>query len=164
MERVVCSRCQGSGHEPERVCLGSVTIPLRTVSESNHAGTVQEKARRRKEQRHVTGMLLRAHLGTPPALPIIVLVTRIAPLELDAHDNLRTSQKYIIDSVADWLGLRSDRDPGVTWTYAQRKGAAREVGVEISLFREAGAVPSLAPAPAPRTSILRSLTPGRFPR
>jgi len=39
-----------------------------------------------------------------------------------------------MDSV-DWLGLKSDRDPRITWTYAQRRGAPREYAVGIEMFR-----------------------------
>jgi hypothetical protein len=62
-----------------------------------------------------------AGVGTPPPGPWIVTVVRLGPRELDAHDNLGTSAKGVVDEIAAWLGLGSDRDPRVTWRYAQEK-------------------------------------------
>lgn len=56
----------------------------------------------------------------------------MAPRELDDDGNV-TSLKAVRDGVADALGMKSDRDPRVTWRYAQRKGAVREYAVEIKI-------------------------------
>jgi hypothetical protein len=71
-------------------------------------------------------------------LPCVVTLTRIAPRALD-DDNLRGALKATRDEVAAWL-LVDDRDPRVTWTYAERRGAVREYAVEVSV-----AWPEVAP-------------------
>lgn len=58
-------------------------------------------------------------------------LTRIAPRELDG-DNLQSSLKACRDGVADWLGV-DDRDPRVTWSYAQRRGAPHYYAVEVQV-------------------------------
>jgi hypothetical protein len=63
-------------------------------------------------------------------LPVVVTLTRIGR-ELD-DDNLRGSLKGIRDQVADQLGVRSDRDPRITWRYAQQPGPS---GVRIHITR-----------------------------
>lgn len=74
-------------------------------------------------------------------LPAVVLLTRIAPRELD-DDNLRGALKAVRDGVADWLGV-DDRDKRVRWEYGQAKGGVKQyaVGVEISSH---GVAPALA--------------------
>jgi hypothetical protein len=62
-----------------------------------------------------------AVVGAPPVGPWVVTVVRLGPRELDAHDNLGTSAKGVVDEIAAWLGLRGDNDPRVTWRYAQEK-------------------------------------------
>ncbi len=65
-----------------------------------------------------------------PAL--VVTLTRVAPRALD-DDGAVTSLKACRDGVADALGLPNDRDPRVTWRYAQRRGKVREYAVEVRL-------------------------------
>lgn len=71
---------------------------------------------------------------------LVVKLTRVAPRELDGHDNLRTAFKPIVDGVTDALGLPNDRDPRVSWAYGQRRGAAREHLVEIELSKRSAVV------------------------
>lgn len=60
-----------------------------------------------------------------------VLLTRIAPRELDEHDGLPNAFKPVVDALTDALGRASDRDPTLVWRYAQRRGEVREAGIEI---------------------------------
>jgi hypothetical protein len=65
------------------------------------------------------------------------MLVRVAPRSLDSHDNLRSAMKGAVDGVADALGV-DDRDPRVTWSYAQErppKGApkAERYGLRIEL-------------------------------
>lgn len=61
---------------------------------------------------------------------LVVLLTRVAPRELDS-DNLQGALKHVRDGVADALGV-DDRDERVTWAPCdQRKGKA---GVVIEIF------------------------------
>jgi hypothetical protein len=84
------------------------------------------RAKRASMHRNVGFLLVAAN--APPALPVEVLLVRIAPRALD-DDNLTFAFKGIRDGVADAYGV-SDRDPRITWRYAQEKGAAA-IRIEI---------------------------------
>lgn len=125
----------------------SVTIPIRLVSEMNAREHWAKKASRVRSQRAIVTMKLRTCaltpawlLSNPAKMTASVLdstmhevtLTRIAPRPFDLHDNLRSSFKACVDSVASWLGL-DDRDPRVRWSYAQEKGAPRYYAVRIEV-------------------------------
>lgn len=101
----------------------AVTIPVKTVSESNGRDHWRVKARRVRLQRRAAWELC-PRVG----LPCIVTLVRVSPRALD-DDNLRGALKAIRDGVADRLGI-DDRDPRVEWSYAQRKGP-QSVVVEL---------------------------------
>lgn len=103
-----------------------VTLPLRTVSEANgQHGHWAARARRRKAQRGLACTVVGAHWRCSGlALPVVVVLTRIAPSSGLDDDNLRVALKSVRDGVADALGL-DDRDPRVAWQYAQRRPARR---------------------------------------
>jgi hypothetical protein len=46
---------------------------------------------------------------------------RIAPRAYDEHDNARIAFKHVIDEIAALLGLKSDSDPRVSWTFGHEK-------------------------------------------
>jgi len=108
-------------------------VPIRTVSETNRASHEHWRVRQRrtKEQR----MAVWAFMGGTfqRAGPWKVKLTRIAPRALD-DDNLAGALKAIRDQVAECLGAPNDRD-GFEWVYGQRRGLAREYGVEIEIER-----------------------------
>lgn len=62
----------------------------------------------------------------------VVRLTRIAPRELDS-DNLVSSFKGFRDGVAQAFGI-DDRNPIITWTYAQERGAPKQCAVRITLM------------------------------
>lgn len=107
-----------------------VLLPIRTVSESNARGHWAKRAGRAKAQRFTVTLALRARLAKLTA-PLTVMLTRVAPRALD-DDNLRGALKAVRDGVADALGI-DDRDPRVTYAYAQRRGTAGQYAVEIAL-------------------------------
>lgn len=123
-----------------------LTIPIRTISEANrsrheHWATT---AKRVKAQRAAVAMAWRARAiwarGFAYAeprrsvqLPAIVTLTRIAPRALD-DDNLARSFKAVRDQLAAEMGI-DDRDPRVSWRYAQRRGKPKEYAVEIAISR-----------------------------
>ncbi len=72
---------------------------------------------------------------------LTITLTRIAPLDLDGHDNLRTAMKPVVDGITDALGLKNDRDVRLTWKYDQERAGVREYAVKVSV--------ALRPAPAP---------------
>jgi hypothetical protein len=118
-------------------------VPVKTTNPNNGAqgfsrNAAFAKARRRKVQRHASMMHVRAVMPrawlTSPPWPLVVTVRRVAPSSgLDPHDGLGAALKGVIDGVADALGLRSDRDPRVTWRLEQRRGEPREYAVEVSI-------------------------------
>jgi len=66
-----------------------------------------------------------------PSRPLIVTFTRIAPRAFD-DDNLVAAFKSWRDGVADGLNI-NDRDPCVTWRYAQQKGNPHEYAMTITI-------------------------------
>lgn len=110
-----------------------VTVPIRTVSESNVRGHWAKKAGRVSGHREAAGLAVRAalHKLVPVPIPALVVLTRVAPRVLD-DDNLRAALKACRDGVADAFGV-DDRDPRVTYAYDQRRGAAGVYAVEIAI-------------------------------
>lgn len=115
-----------------------VAFPLKTTNPNNGSqgwsrNAAFAKARTRKAQRSTAWA--RVLSASPlPELPVTVTVTRIAPSAgLDPHDGLGAALKGCIDGTADALGLRSDRDPRVTWQLAQERGPQGYYGVRIRI-------------------------------
>jgi len=115
----------------EAAYVASVEVPIHAMSPNKQAGENKfAKTRRVKQQREDTHWALKAIRR--PQFPCVVLMTRIAPSSgLDAHDNLKGSQKACVDGVADWLGIR-DNDPRVEWRYSQERGPDYAVRVTVS--------------------------------
>lgn len=104
-----------------------VFVPLPTINPLNRREHHHARARRVAKERGLTTLCLRANGGPPPALPVVVTLTRVSPRAMDS-DGAIASQKSVRDAVAAWLGV-DDRDtPELVWRYEQRKGP---VGVEI---------------------------------
>jgi hypothetical protein len=114
----------------------TLTLPIRTVTESNAKEHWATKHRRAKAQRQDVFISLGLSHRTRPPLPLQITVTRISPRPLD-EDNCVSSLKHCIDGIADWLageyGKGNDRLPGLTWRYAQRRGKPKEYAVEITI-------------------------------
>ena len=107
-------------------------FPIRLESEANRRDHWGPKMERTREQRTIAAAVL-SHIpdGWRPALPCVVLVTRIAPRALD-DDNLVRSCKACRDQVAKWLGI-DDRDRRVVWHYRQERAGIGEFGVRVEL-------------------------------
>lgn len=75
------------------------------------------KAARVKHERAMARLVLSSR--TPPALPVVVTLTRCAPRLLD-DDNAVGAMKAVRDEVAAWLGV-DDRDPRVRFIVEQAK-------------------------------------------
>jgi hypothetical protein len=116
-------------------------VPVKTVSESNRRDHWAVKAKRTKQQRRAAKLLCPTH-----PLPVVVVLTRIAPHELD-DDNLRGALKAIRDGVADRFNT-DDRDPRIEWRYAQAKGHPGEFAVRIDLQEAKWTDPSPSPGSA----------------
>lgn len=121
----------------------TITLPIRTVSEANAHEFWRVRQKRAKQQRGITALMCRGLLRNLradefDALPALdVRMIRIASRELDS-DNLPSSMKHCRDGVADAFGI-DDRDPRVTWHYAQERGAPKEYAVRIEV-RQRGEV------------------------
>lgn len=110
-----------------------VVLPLRLASEANMRGSWKPGWRRGKAQRATTALVLRAS-SCPPAPPVTVTLTRIAPRRMDG-DNLQRACKAVRDGVADWLGI-DDGSESITWRYGQEKGKPRQYGVRVEVSRD----------------------------
>jgi crossover junction endodeoxyribonuclease RusA len=109
----------------------AVTYSEKIESEANGREHWRPKATRVKRQRLMAWANLRT-IERPAFLgPVTIVLTRIAPRELDG-DNLQSGFKATRDGVADWLGV-DDGDKRLTWQYSQRKGAPHHYGVEIEI-------------------------------
>lgn len=122
------------------IALGALAvarIDVRTPNPLNGIGAGSRIAlsRTRKKQRGLAALVVRGALRGRALLPCVVLVRRVAPSSgLDPHDSLPASLKSIVDGIADALGLASDRDARVRWTYDQRRGVPGEHAVEIEVW------------------------------
>jgi hypothetical protein len=105
--------------------------PANASAGSSRLALSRTKAKQRALARQVFGCLV----GRASPLPCRVHLRRVAPSSgLDPHDGLPCALKAVVDGVADALGLASDRDPRVTWTYDQRRGVAGEYAVELEVW------------------------------
>jgi hypothetical protein len=111
----------------------TVEIPLATPNMTNRREHHMARARRQRRQRDAVVLMLKAR-NVAHRLPrvavnldaserLAVTVTRVSPGTLDAHDNLRSALKSVVDGVADYFGI-DDADPRIEWRYGQRKGKA----------------------------------------
>jgi len=99
-------------------------------------GAMLGRAAKTKTLRASVAMVCRSKFGAPPAPPLTVTITRIAPCELDDDNLAGGTAKAVRDGVSDWLGVddRTKRS-GVAWRYEQTRGRVREYGVGIRIER-----------------------------
>jgi len=111
-----------------------LTLPLKTQSTSNLREHWAAKAKRMKPQRDGACLMVKSKIRELGSTRLVVLLTRIAPLELD-DDNLRGALKAVRDGVASALRV-DDRSPLVRWDYGQRKGEPHQQEVEVLISWE----------------------------
>jgi hypothetical protein len=111
-----------------------VEIDMKIVSVANMRLHWAAKARLTKSQRQKTKNALAAVAQSfgVEVLPVTVVLTRIAPRQLDG-DNLQSGFKAVRDGVADWLGV-DDGSSLVDWQYCQRSGGPKVYKVEIEVI------------------------------
>jgi hypothetical protein len=115
-------------------------LPLKTASEANSSEHWTKKARRHRLQKKKIWAVL--HSENPPiAIPCAIVLTRIAPRQLDSHDNLATSMKYVSDALAEFLipnkaPGRADDSKEIVWQFKQEKGRVREYAIRIEIMME----------------------------
>lgn len=115
----------------------SVLLPLHTSSANVMLGANgwAIRSQRAQKERHAVGLAM-SQLPKPDqaaiARGVFVTVCRVSSGVLDAHDNLRTALKHVVDAIATHLG-RDDRDPCITWRYEQQKCERGYAGVRITI-------------------------------
>lgn len=116
-----------------------VTVPVKTVSETNAREHWASRHRRRATIRQTVGLVVRGALqGAGVTGPLTVEMTRLGPTGGLDDDNLIGSLKAVRDGVADALGV-DDADPRITWRCHQRPSGKRGVwAVEIRMVRGGG--------------------------
>lgn len=106
-------------------------LPIHIKSEANGRDHWRKKAARAKLQRSTAAWQMRTR-GVPPIPPLTIMLTRIAPRDLDS-DNLAGGFKAVRDGVADWLGV-DDGDKRLTWLYGQRRGSPGVYACEVAVI------------------------------
>ena len=116
----------------------SRTIPVKTVSEANISEHWTKRSKRHSMQKMAVTSFLRADSPNIKP-PCTIKLTRIAPRQLDRHENLPCSFKYIVDAICEYIhpgkaAGRADDDPNIKIEYAQEKGAPKtyEIRIEIT--------------------------------
>lgn len=127
----------------EALCCHIPGIQLRSLNQGFRGvsmGARYAMAAKVRAQRQQVTLVLRSKLGLrPPEPPLTITVTRVAPGELDAHDNLPGACKHVVDAIAEWLGL-DDRDRRLSWRYEQsRDGRSCGVTIRIEASKEVAA-------------------------
>lgn len=98
-----------------------VELPgLRLVNPLNRRQGWRAVSERGRREKAAVAAALRGR--KPPALPVVVTITRVSPGRLDS-DGAVASAKHCRDAVAAWLGC-DDGDERVRWEVTQAKGAA----------------------------------------
>lgn len=118
-----------------------IRIPIRTWSEANARLHWAARAKRVKQQRGTTALVVAAELairGRNIKPPCVVTIVRFGPTSGLDDDNLVSSQKAVRDGIAEAFGL-DDADPGLTWRYEQRRTKAWGVEIRIEARAEVAA-------------------------
>ncbi len=105
-----------------------IELPIRIYSEANISRHWAARARRTRQQREATKLLIQSEfnkLNWPTDIhEIVVTLTRVAPREFD-RDNLLRGFKAVRDGVADALGI-DDGSQRFRWFYRQVCGKPKE--------------------------------------
>lgn len=111
-----------------------IDLPIRIKSEANCFEHWTDKHKRHKLQQRTVALFLKP-VREKVTLPCKILFTRMAPRELDKHDNLPMSMKYIVDAVCaiitgNYRAGKADSDARISISYGQVK--SKNYGVRIT--------------------------------
>jgi hypothetical protein len=114
----------------------TVVLPIRTISEANCFEPWQVKHGRHKDQQRLVALglnPLKGHIR----LPCRIMLTRFAPDELDAFDNLPMSFKYIVDAICaiitgEYRAGKADSDKRISIACDQVKSDAYGIRIEVT--------------------------------
>jgi hypothetical protein len=120
-------------------------VRVRTQSANGDApatrGSVMAYRRKKERQHDDARSCTRAAMGlaklTPADLvPCVVTLVRMSSHHkgLDGHDNLRSALKWVVDGIAEALGI-DDGGSAVTWRYGQEQCKRGEFGVTVRITR-----------------------------
>lgn len=112
-----------------------MTLPIKTVSEGNCFEHWQKKHARHKDQKRAI-MFAMLPIKEKLRLPCKLTMTRFAPRELDRHDNLPMSMKWIVDQccaelTGEFKAGKADSDTRISFAYDQVKSKTYAVKVRI---------------------------------
>jgi hypothetical protein len=112
-----------------------IDLPLQTKSEANCFEPWQVKHGRHKQQQRLVALAMNP-LRDKIQLPCKVILTRFAPDELDAFENLPMSFKYIVDAICaiitgDYRPGRADSDKRISLACGQVQ--SKEYGIRIEI-------------------------------
>lgn len=112
-----------------------IELPIKIISESNVCEHWAVKGKRHSLQKKAIRLVLLNRNLKPPC---IVTITRIAPRNLDEHDNLRSSFKWVVDAIAasltaDLVPGRADGHTMIKWAYSQERRKPREYAIRIRI-------------------------------
>lgn len=110
-------------------------LPIQTTSEANCFESWRFKHGRHKAQQRTVALALNP-LRAKIQLPCKVQLTRFAPHELDAFDNLPMSFKYIVDAICaiitgNYVAGKADSDKRISISCGQEK--SKEYGIRIEI-------------------------------
>lgn len=113
-----------------------IDLPVKTVSEANCFEPWQKKYGRHKDQQRLVELALNP-LRDKIKLPCKIMLTRLAPKQLDVFDNLPMSLKYIVDAVCsiitgEYRAGKADSDKRISISCDQVKSNEYGVRIEIS--------------------------------
>lgn len=111
-------------------------LPIKTKSEANCFEPWQVKHGRHKDQQRIVALGLKP-LRDHISLPCKIMLTRLAPDQLDAFDNLPMSFKYIVDAVCaiitgEYRAGKADSDKRISIACDQVKSPEYGVRIEIT--------------------------------
>ncbi len=112
-----------------------IDLPLQTVSEANCFEPWQVKHGRHTQQQKVVALAMNP-LRQKIQLPCKIMLTRLAPDELDKFDNLPMCFKYIVDAICsiitgDYRPGHADSDDRISIACDQIK--SKEYGIRIEV-------------------------------
>jgi hypothetical protein len=112
-----------------------IDLPLITVSEANCFEPWRTKHARHKGQQRAVMLTLKP-MRSKITLPCKVMLTRFAPNELDAFDNLPMSFKFIVDAICavitgNYQPGQADSDKRISIACDQVK--TKEYGIRIEI-------------------------------
>lgn len=116
----------------------TLSIEMRTYSESNKHAHWTQRYKRAKDQKHVVWAML--HGKPAPKVPCTLRVIRVSPRELDV-DNLGGCLKAVIDAASEWItpnlaAGRADSVKGLKVELAQEKSKGGYQGIRIEVLKD----------------------------